>query len=167
MGPGSCGSLKPARPSLAEGLQDSQPDGKIGGGWGPERSGPIFPSRFRHPNIVDFAGYCAQSGCYCLVYGFLPNGSLEDRLHFQVVLPGLAHFPQTHSACVEWGAGPGLSASMSGSHWQAGFPQDPLPKPLPGCSCVSGSLGYGASKKRGLSTQNNLTRASLFPKQSS
>ncbi|XP_039722965.1 interleukin-1 receptor-associated kinase 1 [Pteropus medius] len=40
-------------------------------------------SRFRHPNIVDFAGYCAQSGCYCLVYGFLPNGSLEDRLHFQ------------------------------------------------------------------------------------
>ncbi|XP_070113737.1 interleukin-1 receptor-associated kinase 1 isoform X7 [Equus caballus] len=40
-------------------------------------------SRFRHPNIVDFAGYCAQTGCYCLVYGFLPNGSLEDRLHFQ------------------------------------------------------------------------------------
>uniref|UniRef100_A0A8C3WAX3 Interleukin-1 receptor-associated kinase 1 n=1 Tax=Catagonus wagneri TaxID=51154 RepID=A0A8C3WAX3_9CETA len=40
-------------------------------------------SRFRHPNIVDFAGYCAQSGCYCLVYGFLPNGSLEDRLHVQ------------------------------------------------------------------------------------
>uniref|UniRef100_A0A8D2D0I9 Protein kinase domain-containing protein n=1 Tax=Sciurus vulgaris TaxID=55149 RepID=A0A8D2D0I9_SCIVU len=40
-------------------------------------------SRFRHPNIVDFAGYCAESGFYCLVYGFLPNGSLEDRLHFQ------------------------------------------------------------------------------------
>ncbi|KAL2767981.1 interleukin-1 receptor-associated kinase 1 isoform 3 [Daubentonia madagascariensis] len=40
-------------------------------------------SRFRHPNIVDFAGYCAQNGFYCLVYGFLPNGSLEDRLHFQ------------------------------------------------------------------------------------
>ncbi|XP_065756592.1 interleukin-1 receptor-associated kinase 1 isoform X3 [Phocoena phocoena] len=40
-------------------------------------------SRFRHPNIVDFAGYCAQSGFYCLVYGFLPNGSLEDHLHVQ------------------------------------------------------------------------------------
>ncbi|XP_064338698.1 interleukin-1 receptor-associated kinase 1 isoform X1 [Camelus dromedarius] len=40
-------------------------------------------SRFRHPNIVDFAGYCVQSGFYCLVYGFLPNGSLEDRLHLQ------------------------------------------------------------------------------------
>uniref|UniRef100_G1MJG7 Interleukin 1 receptor associated kinase 1 n=1 Tax=Ailuropoda melanoleuca TaxID=9646 RepID=G1MJG7_AILME len=40
-------------------------------------------SRFRHPNIVDFAGYCAQSGFYCLVYGFLPSGSLEDRLHCQ------------------------------------------------------------------------------------
>uniref|UniRef100_A0A2K5Q711 Interleukin 1 receptor associated kinase 1 n=1 Tax=Cebus imitator TaxID=2715852 RepID=A0A2K5Q711_CEBIM len=40
-------------------------------------------SRFRHPNIVDFAGYCAENGFYCLVYGFLPNGSLEDRLHCQ------------------------------------------------------------------------------------
>ncbi|TEA10449.1 hypothetical protein DBR06_SOUSAS39710006, partial [Sousa chinensis] len=39
--------------------------------------------RFRHPNIVDFAGYCAQSGFYCLVYGFLPSGSLEERLHVQ------------------------------------------------------------------------------------
>uniref|UniRef100_A0A8C2V4Y3 Interleukin 1 receptor associated kinase 1 n=1 Tax=Chinchilla lanigera TaxID=34839 RepID=A0A8C2V4Y3_CHILA len=46
-------------------------------------------SRFRHPNIVDLAGYCAESGFYCLVYGFLPNGSLEDRLHFppQAYLP--------------------------------------------------------------------------------
>ncbi|XP_029786106.1 interleukin-1 receptor-associated kinase 1 [Suricata suricatta] len=44
-------------------------------------------SRFRHPNIVDFAGYCAESGFYCLVYGFLPNGSLEDRLHFQACPP--------------------------------------------------------------------------------
>lgn len=34
---------------------------------------------------MDFAGYCAQSGLYCLVYGFLPSGSLEDRLHCQVV----------------------------------------------------------------------------------
>nr|XP_036846921.1 interleukin-1 receptor-associated kinase 1 isoform X4 [Manis javanica] len=45
-------------------------------------------SRFRHPNIVDFAGYCAQSGFYCLVYGFLPNGSLEDRLHSQTTQAG-------------------------------------------------------------------------------
>ncbi|XP_043830704.1 interleukin-1 receptor-associated kinase 1 isoform X2 [Dromiciops gliroides] len=38
-------------------------------------------SRFRHPNIVDFAGYCIQDNIYCLVYIFLPNGSLEDQLH--------------------------------------------------------------------------------------
>lgn len=41
-------------------------------------------SRFRHPNIVEFAGYCAEQGCFCLVYVFLPNGSLEDHLHRQV-----------------------------------------------------------------------------------
>ncbi|XP_004695245.1 PREDICTED: interleukin-1 receptor-associated kinase 1 [Condylura cristata] len=40
-------------------------------------------SRFRHPNIVEFAGFCAQGGFHCLVYSFLPNGSLEDRLHGQ------------------------------------------------------------------------------------
>ncbi|XP_049728322.1 interleukin-1 receptor-associated kinase 1 isoform X5 [Elephas maximus indicus] len=51
-------------------------------------------SRFRHPNIVDFAGYCAQSGFYCLVYGFLPNGSLEDRLHFQTPACAPLSWPQ-------------------------------------------------------------------------
>ncbi|XP_063150326.1 interleukin-1 receptor-associated kinase 1 isoform X2 [Candoia aspera] len=40
-------------------------------------------SRFRHPNIVEFAGYCAEQGCFCLVYVFLPKGSLEDHLHGQ------------------------------------------------------------------------------------
>ncbi|XP_068964521.1 interleukin-1 receptor-associated kinase 1 isoform X5 [Petaurus breviceps papuanus] len=43
-------------------------------------------SRFRHPNIVDFAGYCIQDNIYCLVYVFLPNGSLEDQLHSRVLL---------------------------------------------------------------------------------
>ncbi|XP_058146991.1 interleukin-1 receptor-associated kinase 1 isoform X3 [Dasypus novemcinctus] len=51
-------------------------------------------SRFRHPNIVDFAGYCAQSGFYCLVYGFLPNGSLEDHLHFQAQTRPPLSWPQ-------------------------------------------------------------------------
>ncbi|XP_058907450.1 interleukin-1 receptor-associated kinase 1 isoform X2 [Kogia breviceps] len=51
-------------------------------------------SRFRHPNIVDFAGYCAQSGFYCLVYGFLPNGSLEDRLHVQTQARPPLSWPQ-------------------------------------------------------------------------
>ncbi|XP_015264306.1 PREDICTED: interleukin-1 receptor-associated kinase 1 [Gekko japonicus] len=43
-------------------------------------------SRFRHPNIVEFAGYCAEGGNFCLVYVFLPKGSLEDHLHGQAGL---------------------------------------------------------------------------------
>ncbi|CAI9553813.1 unnamed protein product [Staurois parvus] len=38
----------------------------------------------RHPNIIDLAGYCMQGEEYCLIYLFLPNGSLEDRLQLQV-----------------------------------------------------------------------------------
>ncbi|XP_053329891.1 interleukin-1 receptor-associated kinase 1 [Spea bombifrons] len=37
----------------------------------------------RHPNIIDLAGYCVQGEEYCLVYLYLANGSLEDRLHHQ------------------------------------------------------------------------------------
>ncbi|XP_023691642.1 interleukin-1 receptor-associated kinase 1 isoform X2 [Paramormyrops kingsleyae] len=38
-------------------------------------------SQYRHPNIVDFAGYCVGGGTHCLLYVFMPNGSLEDWLH--------------------------------------------------------------------------------------
>ncbi|KAM8933603.1 interleukin-1 receptor-associated kinase 1 isoform 2-T2 [Pelodytes ibericus] len=44
----------------------------------------------RHPNIVDLAGYCAEGENYCLVYLYLPNGSLEDRLHLQGSFPALS-----------------------------------------------------------------------------
>ncbi|XP_070597496.1 interleukin-1 receptor-associated kinase 1 isoform X2 [Erythrolamprus reginae] len=47
-------------------------------------------SRFRHPNIVEFAGCCAEQGCFCLVYVFLPKGSLEDHLRDQA------------EACLSW-----------------------------------------------------------------
>ncbi|KAM8964856.1 interleukin-1 receptor-associated kinase 1 isoform X2 [Sarcophilus harrisii] len=51
-------------------------------------------SRFRHPNIVDFAGYCIQDNIYCLVYVFLPNGSLEDQLHSQSQNPSFLSWAQ-------------------------------------------------------------------------
>ncbi|XP_073495944.1 interleukin-1 receptor-associated kinase 1 isoform X2 [Phyllobates terribilis] len=41
----------------------------------------------RHPNIIDLAGYCMQGEEYCLIYLYLPNGSLEDRLHHQGSVP--------------------------------------------------------------------------------
>ncbi|XP_062397354.1 interleukin-1 receptor-associated kinase 1 [Sardina pilchardus] len=40
-------------------------------------------SLYRHPNILDFAGYSIEEGTHCLLYAFMPSGSLEDRLHCQ------------------------------------------------------------------------------------
>ncbi|XP_043535992.1 interleukin-1 receptor-associated kinase 1 isoform X1 [Chiloscyllium plagiosum] len=39
--------------------------------------------QYRHPNIVDLAGGCVQDGVYCLVYIYMPNGSLQDWLQCQ------------------------------------------------------------------------------------
>ncbi|TFJ96582.1 S-adenosylmethionine decarboxylase proenzyme [Platysternon megacephalum] len=62
--------------------------------WGPPRILYSAPSPspcplgvggwFRHPNIVEFGGFCAERDHFCLVYVFMPNGSLEDRLSGQV-----------------------------------------------------------------------------------
>ncbi|XP_067881417.1 interleukin-1 receptor-associated kinase 1-like [Heterodontus francisci] len=39
--------------------------------------------QYRHPNIVGLAGCCVEDGVYCLVYMYMPNGSLQDRLQCQ------------------------------------------------------------------------------------
>ncbi|XP_017574925.1 interleukin-1 receptor-associated kinase 1 [Pygocentrus nattereri] len=38
-------------------------------------------SQYRHPNIMDLVGYSVGGGTYCLIYVFMPSGSLEDQLH--------------------------------------------------------------------------------------
>ncbi|XP_062855547.1 interleukin-1 receptor-associated kinase 1 isoform X2 [Trichomycterus rosablanca] len=40
-------------------------------------------SQYRHPNIMDLVGYSVGGGSYCLIYVYMPSGSLEDRLHCQ------------------------------------------------------------------------------------
>lgn len=40
--------------------------------------------RYRHPNIMDLVGYSVEGGAYCLIYVYMPSGSLEDRLHCEV-----------------------------------------------------------------------------------
>ncbi|KJE95320.1 serine/threonine-protein kinase PBS1 [Capsaspora owczarzaki ATCC 30864] len=37
-------------------------------------------SKFRHPNIIVMLSYAEAQGDYCLVYEFMPNGSVRDRL---------------------------------------------------------------------------------------
>ncbi|XP_062891147.1 interleukin-1 receptor-associated kinase 1 [Mobula hypostoma] len=39
--------------------------------------------QYRHPNIVDLAGCCVEDDVYCLVYTYMPNGSLQERLQCQ------------------------------------------------------------------------------------
>ena len=36
-----------------------------------------------HPHIVSLLGYCVDSSHLLLVYDYLPEGNLEDRLHGQ------------------------------------------------------------------------------------
>ncbi|KJE90737.1 TKL/IRAK protein kinase [Capsaspora owczarzaki ATCC 30864] len=38
-------------------------------------------SKFRHPNIITILSYAESHGEYCLVYEFMPNGSVRDRLN--------------------------------------------------------------------------------------
>ncbi|KAF1390996.1 hypothetical protein PFLUV_G00063940 [Perca fluviatilis] len=43
---------------------------------------------FRHPNIVDLLGFCfceEEEGSVCLIYTYMENRSLEDRLHNECV----------------------------------------------------------------------------------
>ncbi|XP_030049970.1 interleukin-1 receptor-associated kinase 1 isoform X2 [Microcaecilia unicolor] len=40
-------------------------------------------SQLQHPNIVSLAGYCVENDVYCLIYVYLPKGSLDYRLHKQ------------------------------------------------------------------------------------
>ena len=37
--------------------------------------------KYRHRNLVDLMGFCAQSDCCALVYEFLEQGSFYDNLH--------------------------------------------------------------------------------------
>ncbi|KAF4532814.1 hypothetical protein B566_EDAN002664 [Ephemera danica] len=36
--------------------------------------------QYRHANLVQLLGYSCDGPCYCLVYEFMSNGSLQDRL---------------------------------------------------------------------------------------
>ncbi|XP_071391069.1 interleukin-1 receptor-associated kinase 3 [Centroberyx affinis] len=38
---------------------------------------------YQHPNILDLLGCFSDKGHYCLVYPYLPNGSLYNKLHHQ------------------------------------------------------------------------------------
>lgn len=48
-----------------------------------------FVSRFRHPNILELAAYFTESEKFCLVYPYMRNGSLFDRL--QCVVSHINH----------------------------------------------------------------------------
>ncbi|KAM7366773.1 hypothetical protein PAMP_014720 [Pampus punctatissimus] len=47
-------------------------------------------SQYQHPNILDLLGCFSDEERYCLVYPYLPNGSLFHRLHHQDGKPPLS-----------------------------------------------------------------------------
>lgn len=64
--------------------------------------------RYRHENIVPLYGYTFEEGETCLVYQFMQNGSLEDRLRCTVsqtflcfLLGLLAVIPGCHLATMK------------------------------------------------------------------
>ncbi|KHJ40097.1 kinase domain protein [Trichuris suis] len=44
-------------------------------------------SLYRHDNILCLYGYCLEESTPCLIYQFMANGSLEDRLHNKALKP--------------------------------------------------------------------------------
>ncbi|XP_028669133.1 interleukin-1 receptor-associated kinase 1 [Erpetoichthys calabaricus] len=38
-------------------------------------------NKYRHPNVVELAGYSIENNIYCLIYLYMPGGSLEKCLH--------------------------------------------------------------------------------------
>ncbi|KJE90264.1 hypothetical protein CAOG_01599 [Capsaspora owczarzaki ATCC 30864] len=46
-------------------------------------------SKFRHPNIIAMLSFAEAQSEYCLVYGFMPNGSVRDRLNLKNNTPAL------------------------------------------------------------------------------
>ncbi|XVF13872.1 hypothetical protein REPUB_Repub09cG0006500 [Reevesia pubescens] len=42
----------------------------------------LMLSLLRHPNLVNLIGYCAEGDQRLLVYEYMPQGSLEDHLHY-------------------------------------------------------------------------------------
>ncbi|GKV24737.1 hypothetical protein SLEP1_g34315 [Rubroshorea leprosula] len=49
----------------------------------------IFLGQLRHPNLVKLIGYCCEEEHRCLVYEYMPRGSLENQLfrRYSVSLP--------------------------------------------------------------------------------
>lgn len=45
---------------------------------------------YEHPNILELLGCFSEGDRYCLVYPYLPNGSLSQRLHDQSIEPPLS-----------------------------------------------------------------------------
>ncbi|GKB89723.1 kinase RLK-Pelle-CrRLK1L-1 family protein [Tanacetum coccineum] len=74
-------------------------------------------SKLRHGNLVSLIGYCNEGKDMCLVYEFMPNGTLEDHLHKGDTRTELS-WPQRLKICI--GAVRGLDYLHTGTSTQHG-----------------------------------------------
>ncbi|XP_023561111.1 interleukin-1 receptor-associated kinase-like 2 isoform X4 [Octodon degus] len=50
-----------------------------------------------HPNVLPLLGFCTGGQCHSLIYPYMANGSLQDRLHGQVLAEVLTGMPAMDS----------------------------------------------------------------------
>ncbi|KAJ1429592.1 Zinc finger, RING/FYVE/PHD-type [Sesbania bispinosa] len=88
---------------IEEATSNFNPSLKIGeGGYGSIFKGTLrhteveVLSKLRHPNLITLIGACPES--WTLVYEYLPNGSLEDRLNCKDNTPPLSWQTRIHIA---------------------------------------------------------------------